>query len=448
MMRCCRSPLVTCLLVLSLLCAIPAQAAADSRLIVRARPVLFLSSLTIVKNACNLLGCSVLYGLDGTLGNLFLVSVPDILDVQIVSSLLSLVNGIVAVEPDAAVHTEGRRSEGNGGSPPSALLDEDPLSYYGTSVRGGYVRQPAYEILGLAEAQSGYNATGKNVTVAVIDTGVDPDHPVLRPVLLPGYDFTRNKAGGSERDDVNQSTMTVLDNGKPGWVNQSTMAVLDQSTMAVLDGPEYGAFGHGTIVAGIIHLAAPTARILPMKAFRADGSGVLSDVLRAIYKSTQEGAKVINMSFSFETNSKELEKSIDYATGRGVVAVSSAGNDGKKINVYPASLSTVMGVASTTDWDTLSTFSNYGPSVAWIAAPGEAIVSTYPLGTYAAAWGTSFSAPFASGTAALLAEIATIANKQAADAEGASVWISDEVTKGRLDVPSAIRAWRNSVGLP
>jgi subtilisin family serine protease len=107
-----------------------------------------------------------------------------------------------------------------------------------------------------------------------------------------------------------------------------------------------------------------------------------------------------------------------------------------------------MGVASTTDWDTLSTFSNYGPSVAWIAAPGEAIVSTYPLGTYAAAWGTSFSTPFASGTAALLAEIANIGNKQAADAEGASVWISYEVTKGRLDVPSAIRAWRNSVGLP
>jgi subtilisin family serine protease len=447
MMRRSRSRVITCLLVLTLLCAIPAQAAADSHLIVRAKPVLLLSSLTIVKNACNLLGCTVLYGLDGTLGNLFLVSVPDILDVDIVASLLSQVSGIVAVEPDLPVHTEGRQGNGEGGPPP-ALVDTDPVSYYGTTVRGGYVRQPAYEIVGLAEAQTSYNATGLNVIVAVIDTGVDPNHPVLSPVLLPGYDFTRNRAGGSERDDVNQSTMTVLDEGKPGWVNQSTMAVLDQSTMAVLDGPEYGAFGHGTIVAGIVHLAAPKAKIMPMKAFRPDGSGVLSDVLRAIYKSTQDEAKVINMSFSFDTNSQELEKSIEYATGRGVIAVSSAGNDGKKVNVYPASLSTVMGVASTTDWDTLSSFSNYGTGVAWIAAPGEAIVSTYPLGTYAAAWGTSFSAPFASGAAALLAEIANIGNNQAADAEGAGVWISYEVTKGRLDVPSAIRAWRKSAGLP
>jgi hypothetical protein len=107
-----------------------------------------------------------------------------------------------------------------------------------------------------------------------------------------------------------------------------------------------------------------------------------------------------------------------------------------------------MGVASTTDWDTLSSFSNYGTSVAWIAAPGEAIISTYPMGTYAASWGTSFSTPFASGAAALLAEMASISNKQAADAEGASVWISYDVTKGRLDIPAAIRAWRKTVGLP
>jgi thermitase len=201
-------------------------------------------------------------------------------------------------------------------------------------------------------------------------------------------------------------------------------------------------------VAGIIHLTAPKAKIMPLKAFKADGSGVLSDVLRGIYKATQSEAKVINMSFSFDSASKELENAITYATGKGVVAAASTGNDGKKINVYPAAYSTVMGVASTTDWDTLSSFSNYGTSVAWIAAPGEAIVSTYPMGTYAAAWGTSFSTPFATGAAALLAEMASISNKQAADSEGASVWFSYDVSKGRLDVPAAIRAWRKTVGLP
>jgi subtilisin family serine protease len=149
------------------------------------------------------------------------------------------------------------------------------------------------------------------------------------------------------------------------------------------------------------------------------------------------------MSFSFAEPSKELEKAIDYVTGKGAIAVASTGNDGRKINVYPASLAKVMGVASTNDADVLSNFSNYGTNVAWIAAPGEAIVSTYPFGTYAAAWGTSFSTPFAAGTAALLAESSSsISNSQAADAEGNSVWISWEVAKGRLHAPTAIRSRR------
>ena len=64
--------------------------------------------------------------------------------------------------------------------------------------------------------------------MAVIDTGVDPRHPVLQGVLLPGYDFTRNRGGGSERSDIDQSTMAVLEDAYPGFVNGSTMAVLDQ----------------------------------------------------------------------------------------------------------------------------------------------------------------------------------------------------------------------------
>jgi subtilisin family serine protease len=224
------------------------------------------------------------------------------------------------------------------------------------------------------------------------------------------------------------------------------MAVLDQSTMAILDGPEYAAFGHGTMVAGVVHLAAPRAKILPLKAFRADGSGYLSDVLRALYFASNKNAKVINMSFSFSDKSRELERTLTYATSKGAIAVSSAGNDGRKTNVWPASLSTVMGVASTTDSDTLSDFSNFGTSVAWIAAPGEGIVTVYPFNTWAASWGTSFSTPFATGTAALLAESGAITNSQAADAEGNGVWISWEVNKGRLHAPSAIRARKKTTG--
>jgi subtilisin family serine protease len=425
-----------------MLCAIPAQASAEDRLIVRAGGLL--GGLPVVRSACRILGCNVLYTLDGTLNNLVLVSVPHVLDTQLLINLLSVVPGIVNVEIDQVVWTEG----GTGGSAPAALLDKEPIDYYGAEVRRGYVNQPAFGILGLQEAHDRYGLTGRGVTVAVIDTGVDPNHPVLKSVLLSGYDFTRNQAGGSEQSDVNQSTMAVLDQGQPGFVNQSTMAVLDQSTMAVLDGPEFAAFGHGTIVAGVIHLAAPRARILPLKAFRADGSGYSSDVLRALYTASREGAKVINMSFSFSSKSRELERALEYVTLKGAIAVSSAGNDGKRVNVYPASLPTVMGVASTTDWDTLSAFSNFGTTVAWIAAPGEAIVSTYPFGSYAAAWGTSFSTPFAAGTAALLAETSlVITNGMAADAEGNAIWVSWDVSKGRLHAPTAIRALRKRLGL-
>src|SRR3989441_5584827 len=323
---------------------------------------------------------------------------------------------------------------------PGGLWDSTPVNYFGTTVWHGYVAQPAGTIVRLPDTQSAFNVTGVGI-VADIDTGVDPNHPVLQPVLLPGYDFTRNQPFGSEMNDFTGAppppNSTNIAN-----VNQSTAAVLDQSTAAVLDGgQQYAAFGHGTMVSGIIHLVAPTALIMPLKAFKADGTGYLSDVLRAIYFAVQNGAKVINMSFSFSTYSNEVANALKFATRHRLICVSSAGNDGKEEIVYPAALSGVMGVASTTNNDTLSTFSNYGEELVWVAAPGEGIITTYPFGTFGAGWGTSFSAPFVSGAAALLLNVSVSFNESSAErALANAVWVNPDLGNGRLDLYQAVAA--------
>src|SRR6185312_4018516 len=107
-------------------------------------------------------------------------------------------------------------------------------------------------------------------------------------------------------------------------VNQSSAAILDQSSAAILDqNLKYSAFGHGTMVMGVIHLVAPKAQLLPLKAFHSDGTGHLSDILRAIYFAAQNGANVINMSFDFTTSSTELTSALAYANQSALIAVAS-----------------------------------------------------------------------------------------------------------------------------
>src|SRR5262249_2182107 len=127
------------------------------------------------------------------------------------------------------------------------------------------------------------------------------------------------------------------------------------------------------------------------------------NVIQAVYYAVQNNANVINMSFDIATPSAEFASALQYATNQNVICVASAGNDGAQEIVYPAGYVTnVMGEASTSDLDMRSSFSNFGDAIVWVAAPGEGIVSTYPFGSYSAGWGTSFSAPFVSGTASLL----------------------------------------------
>jgi subtilisin family serine protease len=366
------------------------------------RTTLGLDGLELV---CLLHGCTVVRNLDNGIGQLYLVQPTDGLLPNLLVSLLELVDGIVDAEVDQVLVIPPDPSSSTAtGNPPSGLWDNTPVTYYGTTVPQGYVNQPAVSIVSLSQAQSTFNVSGAGI-IADIDTGVDPTHPALQGVLLEGYDFTRNQPGGSEMNDINTSDPPPCNSCEPVFVNQHTAAMVDGSTAETLEGSQYAAFGHGTMVAGVIHLVAPTAQILPLKSFESNGEASLSNILRAIYYGVANNANVINMSFDMTTSSTELGKAISYASSHNVIMSASSGNDGEMEVVYPAADSPVLGVASVNDQDQRSTFSNYGNQIVYVAAPGEAIISTYPFGLYAAGWGTSFSSPFVAGTAGLILQM-------------------------------------------
>src|SRR5438876_2673797 len=440
---------------LALLWATPAKA--DTGIIIRTT-----GGLSALQVFCSLplSPCTIVGSLDGTLGQVFLVTTP--LDpttfINLLGGTVGGLTGFVDAEVNQLLSLVDLHNLVPTPISPTLMSDRSSVAYpagSSTPAWNSYVNQPAASIVEIQNAQNSFKVTGTGV-VADIDTGVDPTHPVLQPVLVPGdgYDFTRNQPGGSELNDVAPSdfptypppTCSSSTCPAPAQVNQSTAAVLDQSTAAVLDGNgnpnKYAAFGHGTMVMGIIHLVAPAAQLLPLKAFHSDGTASLSDILRAIYYAAQNSANVINMSFDTKANSLELQKALDYANQQGVICAASAGNDGMAEIVYPAALQTdVMGVASTTDQDTRSSFSNFGNAIAWVAAPGEAIVTTYPFGTYAAGWGTSFSAPFVSGGSSLLLNMQANTNEpQAARAVAHAVPVGAQMGHGRLDLVQALGA--------
>jgi hypothetical protein len=142
---------------------------------------------------------------------------------------------------------------------------------------------------------------------------------------------------------------------------------------------------------------------MPIKAFAADGTTNTSNVVAAIYYAVDHGASIINMSFGETDVSAEVMQAINYATRNKVICVASTGNAGAKTLVYPASYANVLGVTSVDAQGYLSMFSNYGPEITAVSAPGENLVTTYPGGNYAAVSGTSFSsALIAGGVAELL----------------------------------------------
>lgn len=344
----------------------------------------------------------------------YLISAPDGSTASSVQASLSTDGSVLGVEqvrplgiPEIAGATLTQSTTGLVDTSKNAQL----VDFFGTQVPVFYSTQTATSLIHSGDARTQSGLSGAGITVAVIDTGIDLSHPIFSSVLAPGFDFTREIAGSaSELPDldptnaaiINQSTTGLVDGIYLVKVSGFAAAVLAQSTTGLVDGSSLSAFGHGTMTAGAVHLVAPAARIMPLKAFHADGTSDTYNIVRAIYFAAENGANVISMSFEIAQSSPALASAISYAQSKGIILVASAGNDNFQTNVFPASLNNVIGVGSTSSADVKSTFSNFGSADVMFAAPGEGVITSYPGGHYAAASGTSFSAPLLAGSVALI----------------------------------------------
>ena len=162
--------------------------------------------------------------------------------------------------------------------------------------------------------------------------------------------------------------------------------------------------GHGTFVAGVVHRAAPAARILPVTVLNDDGRGSTAQVAAGIRWAVKNGATVINMSLSTPTDTRVMREAVAHALGRNVVLVAAYGNEGTSTpGAYPADYPGVISVMAVDKNDTRATFSNYGRA-GLVAAPGVNVISTYPTLMWAVGSGTSYAAPWVAGASALIRE--------------------------------------------
>jgi hypothetical protein len=238
------------------------------------------------------------------------------------------------------------------------------------------------------------------VVVALLDTGVDYNHPDLQ--------------GNLWTNEAEQKGLPGVDDDNNGYVDD-----IHGYNFAYSNSDPIDDHGHGTHCAGIIAAVGNNgvdiagvcwvARIMPVKILSSAGTGSAADAVPAIYYAVANGADIISGSWGGPEGSNALRDAIVYAHEEGVVVVAAAGNNGSDLPYYPAAYPEVISVAATESSDHRWYLSNYGDWVA-IAAPGRDIVSllaTLPgqvahEGTSSTMSGTSMAAPHVSGACALL----------------------------------------------
>lgn len=280
------------------------------------------------------------------------------------------------------------------------------------------------------------NILGENITVAVIDSGIDTQHPQLINQI-----YTNPKESLNGLDDDGNGLIDDLHGYD--FPNKS--------------GDLYDGTGHGTHVSGIIaadHSAgsikgvAPKAKIVMYDFFSDDGDGSVFDAIAAIRAAESSGAKVINASWGGTSCSRSLKAAIDDLKEKNILFITASGNESLNIDrqpTYPAAYTSDAQItvgAMTADEHTAG-FSNYGSRV-HIVAPGADIVSTYPLPDLTAVEsGTSMATPFVAGSVALLWSAFPTAKAQdikKALLDSAKPGPYPVLTRGSLDVAAAHRA--------
>lgn len=216
-----------------------------------------------------------------------------------------------------------------------------------------------------------------STVIAILDTGIDLEHPDLAGKVISSINFTNSPTANA--------------NGNIHGTHVAGIA-------AALTNNALGVAGLGR-----------DCSLMNVKVLGDDGYGYYSWISEGIIWAADNGAKVINLSLGGTADSSTLEDAVNYAWGKGSVVVAAAGNNGSTSNFYPAYYTNCISVAATDDNDTLASFSNHGSWVD-VAAPGTAIYSTVPNALYDYASGTSMACPLVSGLAGILFSVSTDVN--------------------------------------
>lgn len=303
--------------------------------------------------------------------------------------------------------------------------------------RSGYLAQQLVGDLTAIQLR----ASGAGVIVAVIDTGIDRNHPDIKDHIWT---------------DPHEVPADLIDNDNDGLVDDVFgWNFLDgtQDTMELRSSAQTSVAGHGTFIAGLIALIAPNAKIIPIRAFSSDGVSDAFSIAQGIKYAVDHGARIINLSFGSAEDSPVMHDAVVYAQQRGVLLIAAVGNENKGNDIapqFPANWNVeVMGIAAIDANEHKADFSNYGSNVS-VSAHGVNLVSIFPQTNNApdyASWsGTSFAAPLAAAEAALILESSSRSNARAV-IESTATSIDDrnpgfagKLGKGRIDPLRALQS--------